>query len=404
MENEDFVEKEESKSPGLDLEAFRSSRTSRRKSIKEKIITAALVTSFMVSGCSTSKGIEETKEHPLSLDSLGTVVDLEEEEELKDEVEKLIPPLVEPNNSFQINVSQNVVEQIDVLQSKEGEKIAYPVWQIEKGGPRVVQSIRDFVDSVALTDVVENQAKAPYDFDYIEWGFDNGLVYYNNMGHSFLDLDFTTPVDFEGLEVDLSDDESLEKFLEDLDSKFFQIGFEHRVDGVLKQGDYYKVNYSRLLDGIPIYNFAYPSFLTFTQDGKLKEGRIWMAGFKKTDEVTLLSGTEIIENINNPTYPKSVVFENLEEDTDFIGDGFPRFFQHHLWRMWGRDRDGGDINLEDLELVYYFKINDTKGRTYALPMFKLKGTGEVKWLENLETNFEVLANALELKYIPPETP
>jgi hypothetical protein len=401
METKDETEKIEVEN---EYEEKAELQKSRRKSLKQKIVTAALVGGLLTGGgCTASKGLEQKNTEPINSDPVEEVDGSKTEIDINDdevtiESEKTYPSLIEKNDSFQLNLSSDILDYIDNVYPTENEVLKHAVFEVKKEQDHL-KNVEQFVLSVA-NQQVERENPLPSSPSYSKWEMDNGFISYSEYNH-FLEMEFKDPLFLNDLQINPESKKSVQEGLQKLGADFFDENFDYRVDEIVKEGDYYRVNYSRLLEGVPVYQADYPLYLVLTQDGKLKEGRIWLQEFEETGEVSLLSRDKFAQNINKKEFPKSVSFTvpGLTE-TGALSD----FFPHHSNLSLPDEQKAGFIRLESVELVHYYRFH--RDETFAMPMFRLKGSGvinpEVMFIGDekvREATFEVLVNAADSKYI-----
>ena len=398
MENkEEKFEKTEDTS--VDLKDFKKSERSKKKSMAQKAATLTLAGTLLAStagGCSTNKGSEEKSSPPIDPDPIEEVLDSKEEDflendEIRIEKQNVFSPLVETNDHFQINLPSNIPE-------FENKDLKYSVFESREGG-YYLEEVRNFVNAL-VDEQIDEKNPLPAFPKYTRWDFDGGSIAYSTAPKHFVEISSEKPFSLPNVQINPESKESVQEALVKMTSEFFTGDFEYRVDEISKEGEYYKVNYSRLLEGVPIYETDYPLYLVFSQDGKLKEGRIWLKEFEKKGEVSLLPKDKLAENIHSKEYPKSVAFRvpsviETGAETDF--------YPHHRQFTLPGDKQSGVINVEEGELVYYYRFFKEES---VLPMLRLKGEGfvnpEVMFIGDTETRkakFEVLANAMSSEYV-----
>ncbi len=383
--------------------------SSRRKSFKEKALTAALVGGLLTgsAGCNVGQNNNQEKTEPIIPDPIEETLDIDRED--KDSIE--IPSqevLSEERDVFELpvreqkllpylNVHSNIVEYIDSVRVAEGEVIKYPVFDTKEGQDHF-ENLAVFIDSLVDEDVILNP-------NLITWEIPGGTVVYSG-GNNFLTLDFETPKNIPGVQINPESKESIEEGLKKITSEIVDGGFEHKIDQVFKEGDYYKVHYRRLLNGVPVFATNYQPYLILSPEGKLKEGGIWLREFEPVGEVKLLSGDEFNKNINDSDYPRTF---SCIEPSMVVGypDGYwPHQSEHQFFRgrefhdysmgIFGLGKESGVFDLTDVELVYYYRFLQGDDEKPPLPMFLLGGEGQIKsqLADGGEDKFDLLARVL----------
>jgi hypothetical protein len=202
---------------------------------------------------------------------------------------------------------------------------------------------------------------------------------------------FTNPVTLSGFNLRPSSPENILKGIEDISGKYFSKSFEYKVDNISRHGNDYKIEYSRMLKSKLIYPMEQKPYLLITPDGRLREGLFLLVEFEEYLDIQypLISGSAFKNNINTVTYPKHIEFEPLGEITAPFAYGEPfdsvPFFQK------------GTIQISEVEIVYPY-IN--KSVPVSVPTFLFKGEGILDLEDEIkEANFNVLANAIDPKYV-----
>ncbi len=392
MENEGEIEKSKpSKEKG-----------DRGKSIGKKMATAALIFGLSAGsgGCSVGEDSKQRQTEPLSPDSIEEVseVDIEKVDsvEIPSKEKNVFSVPIEADDSFNINLHDDVVRYINSVYAVEGEEVKYSVFE-EKKGQNHFEKVASFINSLVGEDIEHNP-------DYVELKVPGGEVFYGSK-NQFLTFDFETPIQVPGVSIVPESKESIEEGLKKITSEIVDGGFEHKVDKIVKEGDYYIVSYRRLLDDVPIYTLDNKPHLVLSQEGKLKGGGIWLKEFDKVSEVGLLSGEEFMKKVNMVDYPKTFSYGPASEignntevlDTALAPKYVRTFHQPGAWKS------GGLVNISKAELVYYFSHLGEK----VLPTFYLGGEGYQnvpeasagKFGEKREIISKVLANAMSSEYV-----
>lgn len=144
----------------------------------------------------------------------------------------------------------------------------------------------------------------------------------------------------------------------------------------------------RLLDEIPIeigYGYEYSDYLEFNKNGYLIGGQILLTEFTKEDlNIPFVSDKYLQEVINKDVYPKEA-YINTSVLTSVLDINY-------LDDAWGEIEDSASNCIGNKqETIFIFKKSNQK---YLLPIFKITGTCEVEYEDNIysvPTTFYTLA-------------
>ena len=396
--------------------------SSLRKSFKEKAVTAALVVGLLTgsAGCNVGQNNGQEKTEPVMPDPIEETlyIDREEvesidipkqEEDLSEEPDVFELP-VRAENRLHINLDSNIVEYINNVHVAEGEVIKYPVFDTKEGQDHF-ENLAVFIDSLFDEDVVLNP-------DRLVWEIPGGSVSYGNKTNNFLFMDFEKPIEIPGVQINPESKESIQEGLKEITSRIVDGGFEHKIDQIVREGDYYIVHYRRLLNGIPFHSTAYQPYLYLFVDGKIKHAGILLREFEQIGEVSLFSGDEFNKNINAPDYPKTFAWIPPIVAPDYPNISWPAEAQsgsvglqfHGTGSIYREGKDGGVADLKDVELVYYYRFLQMDDEKPPLPMFLLEGKGYINIPEQVvkersdgkdkvEIFVRVLANAISFEHV-----
>lgn len=219
------------------------------------------------------------------------------------------------------------------------------------------------------------------------WLADDGNVFYD-VQSDLLSFSFETPTTLSGVQISARDEASAKKSIEDISKKFFPKDFEYRVNEVSREGNYYRVDFSRMLNGQPLYLYAKELYLLVTPDGRLKAGRFLLAEFREDRQVSLISGNELREKINTLDHSKSIVLTPVD----------PRLYEEYgrnFFILSITGEENANINLEVGEVVYYYTV---KFQEEVVPRFRLIGSGDID-IEGdiIDVDFEILTDAIAEK-------
>ena len=212
------------------------------------------------------------------------------------------------------------------------------------------------------------------------WQDNNNTITYDN-ATDLLFFEFDMGVSIQGIQMNPQSEESVKSALEAISSRFFSDTFEYSINDISRTGNYYRVDYSRVLEELPINGNLWDTYLLFSPDGRLKEGMFLLAEFERSTEISVPTGDEVKENINQLENYKSVSFRLLGVDE------YERFGEYG-YHPTGEEI--GLINLEmvDLEYRYYSKFDEV-----VKPVFFFEGEGYVEIEgENIDAYFYVETN------------
>lgn len=179
---------------------------------------------------------------------------------------------------------------------------------------------------------------------------------------------FETPVSLPGIIINHSSKEDVEAALDDINRVFFSANFQIEVDEIYKQGDYYRIDYDRVLSGLPVYTYHYQPYLLVYPDGRIKEARFSLAEFSNADSpIRILAGENLKEIINTPAYKKIVYFDFVDPEVH------DQFDSEYGYEITGEEE--GEILIEEVDLFYYYQ---GKFASSIIPTFFFKGSGFVE--------------------------
>lgn len=224
------------------------------------------------------------------------------------------------------------------------------------------------------------------------WESENDSISYN-LNRDFLFINLAQPILFENINLEPKDKGDLISGLRSLAKEYFSENFDYKINDISLEGNYYRVNYSRILNDIPIHMDMQDQYLLLTPDGRLKEGMFLLAELEDYDEMkySLISSTDLKNNISAMEYPKTVYFTILDEQVNKLYEPYGYFIYSEPFSQKGR------MDIIEVELIYYYV---DKSQLITVPTFILNGTGLVDVEGDLvEADFEVLASALDSKHV-----
>lgn len=418
MENKGEINKTEVDVDEKEQVSKRDKKPSRKKNIKEKALTAALVGGLLTgsAGCNVGQDNNQEKTEPIIPEPIEETLDIDREDmdsidipiptptqEVLSEEHDVFELPVKAEDSLHINLDSNIVEYIDNVYVAKGEVIKYPVFDTKEGQDHF-ENLSVFINSLFDEEIILNP-------NIRTWEIPDGTITYGKF-NNFLWLDFEEPIDIPGVQINPESKESIQEGLKEITSRIVDGGFEHKIDKIVREGDYYKVHYRRLLNGIPFHTIDYQPYLYLSLDGKIKHAGILLREFEQIGEVSLLSGDEFNKNINAPDYPKTFLYvpasvgvKNL--NCDYVVQhgayGSTRF--HTFDPMYRKGEDAGVADLTEIELVYYYRFLQGDDEKPPLPMFLLGGEGYLKRQladggnDKFDLLVKVLANAMSPDHI-----
>lgn len=286
--------------------------------------------------------------------------------------------------NYDIKLSDSVVEKLNVY---EGE---YDTFEVQ------VKDHQEWAENFAMElkgdnlkyrlqayPALSNSDIHTLDQSLHYWEDESDFVFYN-VADDFLFFSFENPSSVSGISFDFADLNSIENSLKDINDKFFSEDFNYVIDSIEREGNFYEIRFSRILNDIPIFSLGNELYLLVTPDGRLKEGRFLLAEFRNsTIKSTVSSGTDLLKNINNPVFEKSIFFEFL--DLDRYND-FDMYFD-----IFDYVYEKADISISDGDLYYKYRDKFNKNIT---TQFLLYGGGFVEIDgEEIESSFDIIANS-----------
>ena len=385
--------------------------SSLRKSFKEKAVTAALVGGLLIGsvGCNVDQNNGQEKTEPVMPDPIEETLDIDREEVESIDIPKQEEVLSEEPDVFelpvgelnlpQLNLHGNILKYVDSVHVTEGEVIKYPVFDTKEGQDHF-ENLAVFIDSLFNEEVVLNP-------DRLLWEIPGVSVSYGNKTNNFLFMDFEKPIEIPGVQMNPESKESIQEGLMEITSRIVDGGFEHKIDQIIKEGDYYKVQFRRLLNGIPLHTIHHEPFLILSLEGKLNNAGILLREFEQIGEVSLLSGDELSKHINELDYPRAFSYVPPEAVVGYPEGYWPdeRHLQglefHDFSYIFWDGKEAGFVDLTDAELVYYYKFLQIDDEKPPVPMFLLGGKGYINYRgeEPKEILAKVLANAISFEHV-----
>ncbi len=208
---------------------------------------------------------------------------------------------------------------------------------------------------------------------------DNTITYDNAL--DLLSFKFDVGVNIQDVRMNPQSEESVKAGLEEISSRFFSDAFEYKINDISRTGNYYRVDYSRLLGELPVNGNLWNTYLLISPDGRLKEGMFLLAEFEELTEITTPTGEEIKEEMNHFEYPKFVSF-------DLLGVDESEKFGKYGYNPTGQEVSLVNLEMVDLEYRYYSKFDEI-----VKPVFFFEGEGHVEIEgENIEAYFYVETN------------
>ena len=286
---------------------------------------------------------------------------------------------------YQMDLSSTLLDSLDVY---EGSKNQYEILDIDHKG---------WAESFAGALVGRNLEYSNFPMPAIEgsdlhymdqtihyWETqEDGVTY--DVQSDLLTFSFSTPANLSGVSINPRNEADALKALNDISSKFFSSDFEYRVNDISAEGNYYRIDFSRLLDGHPIFLYSNELYLLVTPDGRLKEGRFLLAEFRESSRVNVMSSAQLEEQINEIEHDKSVVLRPIDESV----------YERYDRRFFIVDITGDEVanvNLEVGELVYYYTV---KFQEEVIPEFLLDGSGDIEIEgEKIDVTFKVITEAI----------
>jgi hypothetical protein len=324
---------------------------------------------------------------------VGTIVILLllNKEEPQDDANKYDPPPIfewEPvtyYEDYEVSISDGVVREID------NYEVGHSVFEVDKKDH--LDWAENFVTNLKGNQFDYSKKEQPAVSGNTVHNQDQTLHYWKNKKEFFfydvardtMLFVLETPVRVPNIVADPRTEEGAKKFIDDINNAFFSADFEIVVNEVVKEGNFYRINYSRVLEKLPVFMYNTPTYLLVTPDGRLQEGRFLLAEFTKTGETTIFSGEEISEKIDTQGYSKFVDFEFADLSVhDEIGD------DDYGYQSTGQEK--ANVILSEVDLFYYYT---SKFQKKVEPSFFFSGKGKVEIEgENFDANFEVRGESI----------
>lgn len=286
--------------------------------------------------------------------------------------------------NYNINLSTEVVQELNKYAGDYGNfeiEIRNHVDWVDNFAKDIKQGELEYRET--LYPVIKDSELHTLDQSHYFWESDEDVVFYD-VASDYLFFNFETPSNISNLLFNPSEEESVEEALNEISERFFSGDFEYRVDNIDREGNFYKIEYNRMLDEVPILTLGNELYLLVTPDGRFKEGRFLLAEFRNFGRTNVISGDNLSEVINNKDFFKSVEFKlkdtSLYEDlVDAYGD----------FRITGDET--AQVDAIAGELYYYYR---DKFHELVHPRFKLLGEGLVQISnDEFEASFNVITDS-----------
>ncbi len=270
--------------------------------------------------------------------------------------------------NYKIEASDDVVR---MLSNYEGEYKVYDVKDINH-----LEWVEDFVQSLGRNDLEYRPKPHPaLDGDKLHtidqsshiWEKEDEFIHYR-VASDFLTLTFDRSIRFPNVQVNPNDKSSVESGLREISKQFFSSDFEYQINTISREGENYKIDYSRLLDGLPITMDVGNLYLILTPAGHIKEGWFLLAEFEEMESMILDSAQEIVQGLDDEHFPKDLRFVFADPNVEL------ELFNHAT----GYERTGleeGFVNLDDLVFSYRY---DNKFQKSVAPHIAFQGDGVVR--------------------------
>lgn len=398
MSMEKFDEKKGDEDFADDIKDEKKSLTSKSsvtKKLGRTVVPVALALGMV--GCSGEKESEKNKqqtplEDPNQEDVLNRSDSLEEEIEsvhVNEDGELEVNRSEDEDKVYFENYNINFSDQ--VLKALAEYEKEYNIYEVKKDTQ--VEKVKNFVDALNIVNLeyekkshpaVEGDSLHHIDQSNYIWKKGNDFIHYR-ASNDLLTMVFDEGQSIPNLDIVPGDKNSVEEGIKQISSDFFSQNFDYRVDSIVKDGDNYRVEYSRLLDGIPIKLDIGSLKLILTADGKLKEGWFSLAEFEKASKERLNSSQSIVDRVNDINAHKilSFTFPNFETEIEKFGP----------YGYSSTGMETGMVNLKKANIAYRY---DNKFQNDVSPYVNFEGTGFVEIEdENFDVDYELMIRALE---------
>lgn len=288
------------------------------------------------------------------------------------------------HQNYQINISAEAMKDLNRLSQE------YSGFKVKNTDH--LSWVQNLISSIGKENLEYSKSDPTPDVTIHYWEDENDSISYN-LNRDFLFLNITQPVIFENINLDPKNKENLLSGLRSLAKEYFSEQFDYKINDISLEGNYYRVNYSRILNDIPAHMDMQDQYLLLTPDGRLKEGIFLLTEFEEYDEMKypLISSTDLKNNVSAMEYPKTVYFTILDEQVNEFYEPYGYFVYSEPFSQKGR------MDITEVELIYYYV---DKSQLITVPTFIFNGTGLVDVEGDLiEADFEVLASALDSKHV-----
>lgn len=281
--------------------------------------------------------------------------------------------------NYDINFSENVIGKID---NYSGEYLVYEILDVDH-----TAWVEEFANAVR-SDLEYREQSHPavvgHDVHTLDqslhyWELEDEVIHYD-VARDIMFFKFEDAVAIPNIDIDPESKQSVENALRQLNEEYFSEDFVISVNDITEDDDYYRVEYSRYLDEVPVNVLNNPLYLILNSEGEVKEGRFSLAEFEEIGGVTTLEGVALQGAMTAGDFDKNISF--TLSDTSMFGGLNEAYF---LLSLTGDER--GEIDLNDVSFSYEYT---SKFLETMYPRFTLEGVGFVEIDgEELEAEFEV---------------
>lgn len=288
------------------------------------------------------------------------------------------------HKNYQINFSARVVSEMENLKKE------YPAFLVKEEDN--FSSVETFVKKINKDSLKYEKSSPREEVISHSWIDDTNSVSYDLRTNSIFML-FENPISIPEITLEPRDKESLKKNLNVFAKKYFSKNFEYEIVEITMQGNYYKVNFSRLLGGVTLGMELEGEYFLITPDGRLKEGRFLLVDFEeyKNMKFPLISSTDLSRNISLKEYPKTVHFQNLDSSVEEEYEPYGYIISSQPYTQ------AGNIEVERVKLIYLF---DNVSQEKVTPVFFFEGSGLLDVQGTMtSSDFLIYASALHSRYV-----
>jgi hypothetical protein len=282
------------------------------------------------------------------------------------------------HKNYTINLSSQARNSIDQFQ---GEYTGFKVKDEDH-----FSLIDSFVKDIGKGSLEKSKSAPRLDMTIYYWQNEKDSVSYN-LYRDVLFMSFEQPIVLSKVSFNPREKEKISKDLESFMEQYFSLNFSYKTHDVSIQGNFYRVDLFRSLEGVPVNLQMQKEYLLLTPDGRLKEATLLLAEFEPAGKLSLISSNDFVSKVSTKEYPKDVDYTNLDPSIDARYEPYGYKVEANQYTQ------EGVVEVSNVEKVYLYA---DKSQQIVVPTFLLTGEGllDVDGT-SARADFTILASALK---------